>query len=79
MYLCIYVSRYLGIYVSTWYVCMYVCMYTHTINIYTKSFGLSRASISDPCSPVAVALFFCDFSVPWPLLALVLAARGSPW
>ena len=48
------------------------------INIYTKSFELSRASISDTCSLVALELFFCDFSVPRPLLALVLATCGSP-
>ena len=48
------------------------------IYIYTKFFELSRASISNPCSLVALELFFCDFSVPRPLPALILAARGSP-
>ena len=50
----------------------------HTTNIYTILFELSRASISNPCSLVALELFFYDFSVPRPLPALILAARGSP-
>ena len=34
------------------------------INISTKSFELSRASISDPCSLVALGLFFFRFLGP---------------
>ena len=33
---------------------------------------------SHPESLMALELFFCDLSVPRPLFALVLAARGSP-
>ena len=51
----------------------------YTIFFKEKSlFELSRASISNPCSLVALELFFCDFSVLRPLPALILAASGSP-
>ena len=49
-----------------------------TILLTSILFELSRASISNPCSLVALELFFYDFSVPRPLPALILAARGSP-
>ena len=57
---------------------LYWTLMMNVINMYTILFELLRASISNPCSLVALELFFCVFSVPRPLLSLILAARGSP-